>query len=72
MFMYQDKYQFHDYFNIDDLLGEEYKMIRQSVRDFVKQKISPQIEACAQECRMPEGLVKVYEIGAWPFCIRRV
>ena len=67
--MYQDKYQFHDYFNIDDLLGEEYKMIRQSVRDFVKQKISPQIETCAQECRMPEGLVKgLGEIGAFgPF-----
>ena len=67
--MSDDRYQFHDYFNIDELLDDEYILIRQSVRDFVKQKISPQIEECAQQCKMPEGLIQgLGEIGAFgPF-----
>ena len=67
--MSDDRYQFHDYFKIDELLDDEYLLIRQSVRDFVKQKISPQIEECAQQCKMPEGLVQgLGEIGAFgPF-----
>ena len=67
--MSDDRYQYHDYFKIDELLDEEYILIRQSVRDFVKKKVSPQIEDCAQNCKMPEGLVEgLAELGAFgPF-----
>ena len=33
-----------DFYNIDDLLTEEQKLIRNSIRDFVSKEISPNIE----------------------------
>lgn len=57
-----DKYQFHDYYNIDDLLTTEHKLIRESVRSFVKEKVSPIIEDCAQKAEFPRHIVK--ELGA--------
>ena len=33
-----------DFYNIDDLLTEEQKLIRNSIRDFVSIEISPNIE----------------------------
>ena len=33
-----------DYFNVDDLLSEEHKLVRDSVRNYVKKEISPIIE----------------------------
>ncbi|MCX8472093.1 MAG: acyl-CoA dehydrogenase family protein [Sediminibacterium sp.] len=47
-----------DYYWIDDLLTEEQKLIRESVRNYVKKEISPIIEDCAQECRFPIHLMK--------------
>ena len=59
--MRQDKYEGHDYMNVDNLLTDEHKMIRQSVRDYVKQSLAPVIEDCAQENRQPENLMR--ELG---------
>ena len=64
--MYQDLYTHHDYFNVDDLLTEEHKIIRESVRDWVKQRMSPVINDYAQRSEFPEWVVKeLGEIGAF-------
>ncbi|MFC6998469.1 acyl-CoA dehydrogenase family protein [Rufibacter roseus] len=57
---------FTDYYNIDDLLTEEHKLIRQTMRDFVKREISPNIEKWAQDAHFPSGIVpKFGEVGAF-------
>lgn len=47
-----------DFYQIDDLLSDEQKMIRESINQFVKTEISPIIEKCAEEAKFPEYLVK--------------
>jgi len=55
-----------DYFQIDDLLTEEHKLIRQTMRDFVKREISPSIERWAQDAHFPPEIVKKFgEVGAF-------
>ncbi|KAA3436482.1 acyl-CoA dehydrogenase family protein [Rufibacter hautae] len=55
-----------DYFNIDDLLTDEHKLIRQTMRDFVKREISPNIEKWAQDAHFPSEIVpKFGEVGAF-------
>lgn len=55
-----------DYFNIDDLLTDEHKLIRQTMRDFVKREISPHIEQWAQEAHFPPEIVKKFgHVGAF-------
>jgi len=62
----QDKYQFHDYYGVDDLLTEEHLLIRSAVRDWVKKEVSPIIEDCAQKAEFPRHIVKkLGEIGAF-------
>ena len=64
--MQQDNYTYHDYFNVDDLLTEEHKIIRESVRDWVKQRMSPVINDYAQRSEFPEWVVKeLGKIGAF-------
>lgn len=64
--MADDRFQSHDYFSLDDLLTEEHKLIRQSVRDWVKQEVSPIIEDCAQKGEYPIQLNKgIAEIGGF-------
>jgi glutaryl-CoA dehydrogenase len=54
----KDEFESPDFYEIDDLLTEEHKMIRSAVRDFVKREISPIIEDAAQRCVFPEHIVK--------------
>jgi glutaryl-CoA dehydrogenase len=64
--MTEDRYQHHDYYNIDDLLTEEHKLIRESVRDWVKRELSPIINDYAQRAEFPRHIVKgLAEIGAF-------
>lgn len=54
-----------DYFNIDDLLTEEHKLIRQSVRDFVNQSVKPVIDEMAQKhTDIPNLMTDLGAIGA--------
>ena len=46
-----------DYFLVDDLLTEEQKLVRESVRNYVKKEISPIIEECAQKSEFPQHIV---------------
>lgn len=47
-----------DYFGVDELLTEEHKLIRESVRSYVKKEISPIIEDYAQKAEFPQHIVK--------------
>ena len=62
----QDRFQGHDYYNIDDLLTDEQKMARDAVREFVRQEVSPIIEDCYERAIYPRNLVKgLAELGAF-------
>jgi glutaryl-CoA dehydrogenase len=55
-----------DYFQIDDLLTDEHKLIRQSVRDWVDKRLKPVIDDYNQEHKFPEFVVKeLGELGAF-------
>jgi glutaryl-CoA dehydrogenase len=47
-----------DYFNLDELLTEEHKHIREAVRSYVKKEISPIIEDYAQRAEFPQQIIK--------------
>ncbi|WP_127132473.1 acyl-CoA dehydrogenase family protein [Pseudoflavitalea rhizosphaerae] len=47
-----------DYFSLDELLTEEQKLVRESVRNYVKKEISPIIEDYAQRAEFPQHIVK--------------
>ena len=64
--MAQDLFQSPDYFNVDELLTDEQKLIRESVRNYVKKEISPIIEEYAQKAEFPEQIVKqLGELGCF-------
>jgi glutaryl-CoA dehydrogenase len=63
---HHDPFESPDFYDLDDLLTEEHKLIRSSVRDFVKKEIMPIIEDCAQKAIFPYQLVpKFGDIGAF-------
>ena len=49
----QDTFEGVDFLDLDDLLTDEHKLIRTSIRDFVKKEISPYIEDWAQKAYFP-------------------
>lgn len=53
-----DNFQSPDYFNVDELLTDEHKLIRESVRNYVKKEISPIIEDYAQRAEFPQQIIK--------------
>jgi len=64
--MSTDRFQAPDYYEIDDLLTEEHKLIRESVRSWVKQEVSPIIEDYAQKGEYPITLNKgIAELGGF-------
>jgi glutaryl-CoA dehydrogenase len=61
-----DLFQSPDYFDIDDLLTDEHKLIRETVRNYVKKDISPIIEDYAQRGEFPLQIVKqMGELGCF-------
>ncbi|MEO1655764.1 MAG: acyl-CoA dehydrogenase family protein, partial [Bacteroidota bacterium] len=59
-----DEFESPDFYEIDDLLSEEHKLIRASVREFVKKEISPIIEGAAQKASFPRHIVRKFgEMG---------
>lgn len=52
-----DVFQSPDYFRLDELLTEEHRLIRDSVRTYVKKEISPIIEDYAQKAEFPKQIV---------------
>jgi glutaryl-CoA dehydrogenase len=61
-----DLYESPDYYLLDELLTDEHKLIRETVRDWVKKELSPIIEDYAQRAEFPKQLLKgLAEIGAF-------
>jgi len=64
--MKADLFQAPDYYQLDDLLTEEHKLIRDSAREWVKRDVSPIIEEACQKAKFPHQIVKgLAEIGAF-------
>ena len=64
--MKPDLFEAPDYYQIDELLSDEQKLVRNSVRDWVKKSVSPIIEEYAQNAKFPKHLLKeLAEIGAF-------
>ncbi len=64
--MRTDQYNGHDYFNMDDLLSEEHKLVRDSARAWIKKEVSPIIEDAFEKGKFPRHLIKgLGEIGGF-------
>lgn len=64
--MKPDQFQAPDYYNLDELLTDEHKMVRDATREWVKREVSPIIEEAAQEAKFPKQLINgLAEIGAF-------
>ncbi len=64
--MSTDQFESPDYYQLDDLLTVEHKLIRQAARDWVKRDVSPIIEEAAQKAEFPKSIIKgLSEIGAF-------
>ncbi|MFN7971950.1 MAG: acyl-CoA dehydrogenase family protein [Acidobacteriota bacterium] len=58
------KFKGADFYQLDDLLSEEERMIRDTVREFVDEKVIPIIEHCNRDGRFPVELVpQMAELG---------
>lgn len=61
-----DDFESPDFYQIDDLLTDEHKLIRSSIRDFVKKEITPYVEGWAEQNHFPYEIVKKFgDIGAF-------
>ena len=64
--MKKDLFQAPDYYDLDGLLTEEHKLIRNTAREWVKRDVSPIIEEYAQKAEFPTQIIKgLSEIGAF-------
>ncbi|SMC35511.1 acyl-CoA dehydrogenase family protein [Cellulophaga tyrosinoxydans] len=64
--MRPDLFEAPDYYNIDDLLSEEHKLVRDAARQWVKRSVSPIIEEYAQKAEFPTEIIGgLAEIGAF-------
>ncbi|OGL45521.1 MAG: acyl-CoA dehydrogenase [Candidatus Schekmanbacteria bacterium RBG_16_38_10] len=58
------KFRGVDFYNMDSLLSEEEKMVRDTVRDFVSREVMPIIAECYREGKFPRQLIpKFAELG---------
>jgi glutaryl-CoA dehydrogenase len=61
-----DLYESPDYYLLDELLTDEHKLIRSTIRDWVKKELTPIIEDYAQRAEFPKQLIPgLGEIGAF-------
>jgi glutaryl-CoA dehydrogenase len=64
--MYKDNFKSPDYFGVDEMLTDEHKLIRESVRQYIKSEISPIIEEYAEKAEFPQHIVKqLGELGCF-------
>jgi len=61
-----DLFQAPDYYQLDELLTDEHKMVRDAARAWVKKEVSPIIEDYYEKATFPKHLIKgLAEIGAF-------
>ena len=64
--MADDRFEAPDYYQLDDLLTDEHKLIRDTVRSWVKQEVSPIIEEYAQKAKFPAQIIPgLGEVGGF-------
>ena len=64
--MKSDLFQAPDYYQVDDLLTDEHKLVRNTAREWVKKNLSPIIEEYAQRAEFPKELINgLAEVGAF-------
>ncbi|TYB69407.1 acyl-CoA dehydrogenase [Bizionia saleffrena] len=64
--MKPDLFEAPDYYNLDELLTDEHKLIRDTAREWVKRDVSPIIEDYAQRAEFPKQIIKgLADIGAF-------
>ncbi len=64
--MKPDLFEAPDYYNLDDLLSEEHKLVRDAAREWVKRDVLPIIEDAAQKAEFPKSIINgLAEIGAF-------
>lgn len=64
--MKPDLFQAPDYYNLDELLSDEHKLVRDAAREWVKREVSPIIEDYAQKAEFPNQIIKgLADIGAF-------
>jgi len=64
--MKPDLFEAPDYYQIDELLSDEHKLVRDAARSWVKREVSPIIEEYAQRAEFPNQIIKgLAEIGAF-------
>ncbi|MBJ7880106.1 acyl-CoA dehydrogenase family protein [Gelidibacter salicanalis] len=64
--MKPDLFQAPDYYNIDELLNDEHRLVRDAAREWVKREVSPIIEEYAQKAEFPKQIINgLAEIGAF-------
>ncbi|MFT6995844.1 MAG: glutaryl-CoA dehydrogenase [Maribacter sp.] len=64
--MRPDLFEAPDYYNIDDLLSDEHKLVRDAARQWVKRDVSPIIEEYAQKAEFPKQIINgLADIGAF-------
>ncbi|MDH7912100.1 acyl-CoA dehydrogenase family protein [Winogradskyella sp. SYSU M77433] len=64
--MKPDLFEAPDYYNLDELLSEEHKLVRDAAREWVKRDVSPIIEEAAQKAEFPKSIIGgLAEIGAF-------
>ena len=64
--MKPDLFEAPDYYNLDELLTEEHKLVRDAAREWVKRDVSPIIEEYAQKAEFPKQIISgLAEIGAF-------
>ena len=64
--MKPDLFQAPDYYQLDDLLTDEHKLVRDAAREWVKRDVSPIIESYAQKAEFPIQIIKgLADIGAF-------
>ena len=64
--MKKDNFKSPDFYNIDTLFNEEQLLIRDTVREWVKENVSPIIEDCALSSNFPKNIIKkLADIGGF-------
>ncbi len=64
--MKPDLFQAPDYYDINELLNDEHRLVRDAAREWVKREVSPIIEDYAQKAEFPTQIIKgLAEIGAF-------
>ncbi len=64
--MKPDLFEAPDYYDLDELLSDEHKLVRDAARSWVKREVSPIIEEYAQRAEFPNQIINgLAEVGAF-------